>query len=185
MNQPSDYAEFLQNFCAAVLSSESKVAVYSNNYQGAHIRALQNIYLTVQHYLKPKLFSALALVYVQHYPPTQWDFNIYGKDFPELLAAQTRSSKAQEVDWQLLAMIARIEHAISRAYYGYISNSEQLPLYTRAVSNTKFISQLQKQHPYTKIANNLNINRSINIRYTRSKIYVGNGLPEVSTEISK
>lgn len=169
-----NYAESLQSFCDAVIENKKEVAAYGNNYRGAHIRALQNTYLTVQHYLAPNIFSALAFTYVQYYPPTQWDLNIYGEDFPELLAAQTKSSKANEVDWMLLAMIARIEYAISRAYYGYTGKPEPLSPYTRSANNDKFIIRLQKEHPYTKIADNLDLNRTIIIRRIGSKIYISN-----------
>lgn len=168
------YAESLQNFCDAVLDDKQKVAVYSNNYRGAHIQSLHNTYLTVQHYLEPDIFSALTLVYVQHYPPTHWDLNIYGKDFSELLAAQTKSTKAKTADWTLLAMIARIEYAISYIYYGYSQQPERLPPYTRAISHTDFILQLQKQHPYAKIADNLDISQTLIIRHSDSKIYINN-----------
>ena len=171
-DQPPSYSESLQNFCDAVLENKEKVAVYSNNYRGAHILALQNIYLTVQHYLEAKIFSALALVYVQHYPPTQWDLNIYGENFSELLVAQTKSSKAKEVDWPWLAMIARIEHAISRAYYGYIPRSELLLPYTQTINSTDFIFQLRKHHPYIKVADDLDICRTIKIRRGNSKIHI-------------
>ena len=173
-NQPLGYVESLQFFCDAVLDDKEKVAVYGNNYRGAHIRALQNTYLTVQHYLEPDIFSALALVYVRHYPPTHWDLNIYGKDFSELLAAQTKSAKAQEADWIVLAMIARIEYAISHAYYGYSHQHERISPCTHAVSHTDFISQLQKQHPYAKIANKLDISQTVIIRRTDSKIHINN-----------
>ena len=175
-SQPLNYAESLQNFCASVLENNAKVTVYSNNYQAAHIRALQNIYLTVQLYLEPKIFSALALVYVQHYPPTQWDLNIYGEHFPKLLAAQTQSGKAKEADWTLLAMIAHIEHTISRAYYGYIEKDEQVPGYDKTVENSKeYLSLLSKQHPYISIADNLDINKALVIRCADTKIYIDNG----------
>ncbi len=175
--QPIGYAESLRNFCDAVLNDNKKVAVYSNNYRGAHRRALQNIYLTVQHYLDANIFSALALVYAQHYPPTHWDLNIYGEDFAELLAAQTQSVKAKEADWALLATLARIEYAISRVYYGYTEQYEQIPPHPQAINGTDFVSQLQKQHPYTKIADNLDINRTMRVLQpqTDSKIYIDNG----------
>ena len=176
-HQPIGYAESLQNFCDAVLNDNKKVAAYSNNYRGAHRRALQNIYLTVQHYLDANMFSALTLVYLQHYPPTHWDLNIYGEGFPELLAAQTQSIKAKEADWTLLATIARIEYAIGRIYYGYTEQYEQIPPHPHATNSTDFIAQLQEQHPYTKIADDLDINQAIRVRHPHpdSKIYIDNG----------
>jgi len=171
---PSDYAESLRNFCAAVLKNNEQVTVYSNNYRAAHIRALQNIYLTVQLYLEPKIFSALAVVYVKHYPSTQWDLNIYGDSFHELLAAQTQGGKAKEADWSLLAMIARLEYAIGRAYYGY-AKDERLSPYDRTIDNSgEFLFRLRQQHPYTRIAENLDINRDLVIRCIDSKIYLNN-----------
>ena len=175
--QPISYAESLQNFCDAVLNDNKKVAVYSNNYRGAHRLALQNIYLTVQHYLDANIFSALTLVYVQHYPPTHWDLNIYGEGFPELLAAQTQSIKAKEADWKLLATLARIEYAISCVYYGYAEQYEQIPPYLKAINSTDLVSELQKKHPYTKIADDLDINQAIRVMRPQpdSKIYIDNG----------
>ena len=176
-NQPSGYAESLQNFCNFVLENKEKVAVYSNNHHAVHIRSLQNIYLTVQNYLATEIFSALALVYAQHYPPTQWDLNIYGEDFHALLAAQTQGGKAKEADWVLLALLARIEHAISRAYYGYIEQYEQLPQYYQTVDNKcvpEYLAQLSKQHPYTKIASNLDLNYPLIIWCGEVKIYIAN-----------
>ena len=93
-----------------------------------------------------------------------------------MLAAQTQSTKANEADWTLLATLARIEYAIGRAYYGYTKKYEQIPPHPQTTNNTDFISQLQKQHPYTKIADNLHINQTIRIRYRHSdsKIYIDN-----------
>ena len=175
-HQPISYAESLRNFCDAVLNDNKKVAVYSNNYRGAHRLALQNIYLTVQHYLDANIFSALTLVYVQHYPPTHWDLNIYGEGFPELLAAQAQSIKAEEADWTLLATLARIEYAISRVYYGYTEQYEPIPPYLKAIKSTDLVCELQKKHPYTKIADNLNINQNIRVHRPQpdSKIYIDN-----------
>ena len=175
--QATNYTNSLKNFCAAVLENKPQVAVYSNNYLGAHIRALQNVYLTVQHYLEADVFSALALVYVKHYPPTQWDINIYGENFPRLIAAQTNSNKAGLVDWLFIATVAQIEHAISRAYYGYISKYELLTPFTKTANNTQFISELQKRHPYTKIEKNLVLNQVIEIQLIDYKIYLRNNLP--------
>ena len=174
--QPISYAESLRNFCDAVLSDNKKVAVYSNNYRGAHRLALQNIYLTVQHYLDANIFSALTLVYVQHYPPTHWDLNIYGEGFPELLAAQTQSVKAEEADWTLLATLARIEYAISRVYYGYTEQYEPIPPYLKAIKSTDLVSELQKKHPYTKIADDLDFSQTIRVRRPQpdAKIYIDN-----------
>ncbi len=175
-HQPISYAESLRHFCDAVLNDNKKVAVYSNNYRGAHRLALRNIYLTVQHYLDANIFSALTLVYVRHYPPTHWDLNIYGEGFPELLAAQTQSVKAEEADWTLLATLARIEYAISRVYYGYTEQYEQIPPYLKAINSTDLVAELQKKHPYTKIADNLDINQTIRVRCPQvdSKIYIDN-----------
>ena len=176
-HQPISYAESLRNFCDAVLNDNKKVSVYSNNYRGAHRLALRNIYLTVQHYLNANIFSALTLVYVQHYPPTHWDLNIYGEGFPELLAAQTQSVKAEEADWTLLAMLARIEYAISHVYYGYTEQYEPIPPYLKAIKSTDLVSELQKKHPYTKIADDLDINQTIRVHRPQpdSKIYIDNG----------
>ena len=176
-HQPISYAESLQNFCDSVLSDDKKVAVYSNNYRGAHRLALQNIYLTVQHYLDTNIFSALAVVYVQHFPPTHWDLNIYGEGFSELLAAQTQSVKAKAADWALLATLARIEYAISHVYYGYTKQYEPIPPYPQAINSTDFVCELQNKHPYTKIVDDLDINQTIRVRRPQvdSKIYIDNG----------
>jgi len=177
--QPSpSYAQSLRQFCDAVLADDAAVSIYRNNYHGAHINALHNTYLTVQHYLEQKLFSALALVYVQHYPPTRWDLNLYGEHFAELIAAQTQSAKADAADWHLLARLAQLEHAISRVYYGYVRDYESLSPYPQVLTHTQPVVQLQKQHPYTQIAADLILSQAITIRCGDTKIPIENSYAE-------
>jgi hypothetical protein len=111
------YASSVEQFTSAVLSGDEPVTVYTQNYVGGHVRALQTTYPTVYSTLGDAPFAAIARVFTLHYPAAHWDINLYGEGFADLLSAQTQGGKADDFDWVLLATIARVEYAITLAYY--------------------------------------------------------------------
>lgn len=117
------YAASLDGFCDAVLSMEAAVAPYSNNYLGNHARALGHVYPRVLARLGPETFAALSRVYAQHYPALEWDLNVYGAQFADLLAAQVLGARGAEFSWRALADEARSEYRQAKAYHRSLSAS--------------------------------------------------------------
>ena len=101
------YATALQRFADAVLAEESPVAPYTNNYLGAHIRALGTTFEGVRQRLGGPVFDALAQVYARHYPAQAWD----------LLEAQIEGVRGEAFPWRALARLARREYAATVTYY--------------------------------------------------------------------
>ncbi len=111
------YIQSLSDFSLAILHDEPGFEHYSNNYFVGHCEALTTVFPCVQVLLGEAVFSALAQVYVQHFPAEDWDLNVYGEGFPSFLEAQIHSSKSNEYDWALLGRIAALEYGISLVYY--------------------------------------------------------------------
>lgn len=153
----SAYVRALTTFTDAVLEGRDDVAPYTHNYLGVHRLALGNIYLCVKELLGDGPFGALAHVYVQHFPASQWDVNRYGERFSELLAAQVYGAKADVFDWPGIAALAAIEYAITEQYYAdhdlkhggeptVIDVDESVRLHQ------DWIHRLAALHPYADIA---------------------------------
>ena len=178
---PQRYAASLQRFYAAVLAGEQHLEVYSQNYLGAHVRALENTYPVTLELLGSATFSALAQVYVQHYPPQAWDLNVYGEDFDGLLQAQEQGGRAAEYNWRGVAATARIEFALTRAYYAadgpdpvaiHIPPDPQAQLDACAIG-----ARLQQQHPFADIQQPLRLSGPVSIRRQGVRIRVDNQAP--------
>jgi hypothetical protein len=120
-----NYPETLQRFCEAVLASDPLLAPYSNNYIGGHIGALEQTFPALKQLTGDTVFTALARVYLRHYPPLYWDINLYGDAFPELVGAQAKGSRGEDFDWPTLSTLAAVEYALTRLYYA--DNSESDP----------------------------------------------------------
>jgi len=178
---PPGYASSLQRFCAAVLGGEQHVAAYSQNYLGAHVRALEHTYPVSLGLLGSATFAALAQVYVQHYPPQAWDLNVYGEDFGGLLQAQEQGGRAAAYNWRGVAATARIEFALTRAYYAedrrdpvaiHIPPDPQAQLDGCAIG-----ARLQQQHPFADIQQPLRLSGPVSVWRQGLRIRVGNQAP--------
>lgn len=160
------YCATLDDFCV-VIDDPERQTVYSHNQLAVHQGALENNFLTTRSLMEPSLFDALAQVYVKHYPATDWDINLYGEQFPELIAQQHRSSKAHACNWQWLASIASIEYAICQIYYADNGNFERDGAYLiepfMFKNSENIASLLQQHHPYITIAAVLDPNNTIKL----------------------
>lgn len=181
----SNYANSLQHFCDAVSQGEAGVSIYTNNYYGVHAQVLETIYPIVKSFLGEKIFSALAYTYAEHYPSTQWDINLYGNKFADFVAAQTQSSKANDLDWEFVATLAQIEYAIVQAYYDDDAQDTANTVYWVAPNQhppePELIVNLQEQHPYAQISQTLVFNQPIAIWRADLKIQISNHPPTSSS----
>ena len=175
------YASSLRRFCAAVLAGEEHVEAYSQNYLGAHVRALEHTYPVTLGLVGSATFAALAQVYVQHYPPQAWDLNVYGEDFDGLLQAQEQGGRAAEYNWRCVAATARIEFALTRAYYAVDGRDPvaiHIPPDPQAQPDACAIgARLQQQHPFADIQQPLRLSGSVSIWRRGLRIRVGNHAP--------
>ena len=177
-SETTSYATSLGQFCAAVMASDTAVAAYSQNYIGGHSLALENTYPGVRNKAGGSAFAALARVYVQHHPPLQWDLNLYGESFPALLAGQTQGGRASDFDWPWLAHLARIEYAISQAYYADDQVGDCSSSFTvmpeAQLSAADIVGELQRQHLFADIAQELAVNLPVIVRREGLRVGVSN-----------
>ena len=174
----TSYATSLGQFCAAVMASDTAVTAYSQNYIGGHSLALQNTFPGVHNRLGTEPFAALARVYVQHNPPLQWDLNLYGESFSALLAGQTQGGRASDFDWPWLAHLARIEYAISQAYYADDQVDDCSLSFTvmpqAQLSAGDIVGELQRQHLFADIDQALVVSLPVIVRREGLRVAVGN-----------
>jgi len=175
------YASSLQNFCAAVLAGERRLEAYSQNYLGAHVRALENTYPVTLGLLGNATFAPLAQVYVKHYPPQQWDLNLYGKDFAGLLQAQEQGGRSTDYNWCGVAGTARIEYAMTQAYYAKDQCDPVLVHIPLNVPNHldghDIGAELQRQHPFADIQQHLLLTDTVSVWRHGLRIRVSNQAP--------
>ena len=179
--QPHNYTASLQGFADAVLAGDSAVLPYTNNYRTGHASALRNAYPLVCSTLGATTFAALAQVYVTHYPPARWDLNLYGEQFPELLQAQEQGGRASEIDWRLTAATARIEYAITQAYYAEDAlthgTAPALLAATPGVKAPHLTTDLQQQHPFADIEADMVLTQAIRIWREGVRVKIDNCAP--------
>jgi len=148
---------------------------YQNNYIGAHKYALKNIYPAVHHCLGETIFFALGKAYIDNYPPKNWDINLYGEVFFELIAAQEKGKKGNEFAWQSLARLAKLEYSITQLYYMPDDSTPRKTKYVDEI-NTDIINikTLQSLHPYCNFTANLNLNLPMFAWRENAKIQIQN-----------
>ncbi len=172
------YGASLQHFCEAVLAADKSVEPYSHNYLGGHARALENTYPAVCGLLGSTPFAALARVYLLHHPPAQWDLNFYGDRFAELIQAQTQGGRAADFPWQRLADIARIEYAITQAYYAddWVSQDSVIFYIASSPGAEEFVvgTALQHHYPFADIDERLCLSRATAVRREALRVKVEN-----------
>lgn len=186
----AEYCTTLDHFCVAInepVMQQASMGTYSNNLLAAHQNALKNHFLATRLSMEPSLFTALAQVYVQHYPAMAWDINLYGEQFPNLIAQQTRSAKAQAYNWLWLASLASIEYAICKVYYADNNQYQRDNAYLiESVSHqfsdnqpsgkqgTDIGTLLQQQHPYADISETLTVKKTIRLWRDNYRIQIEN-----------
>ena len=111
------YARSLQNFSDLLVTGDAAVTPYTRNFIGGQVGALQTTFQCVCEALGAGKFAALARAYSIHYPSCEWDLNLFGSGFPELLLAQANNTRAAPCNWRLLAAVARLEYSIAATYY--------------------------------------------------------------------
>ena len=168
INSNTDYAACLQQFCHAVATEQPPVAIYTNNYRSGHVRALANTYPVTHDLLGAEVFASLTWVYTVHYPPLQWDINLYGEDFPSLLLAQKQGIRSTHYNWQHIAGIANLEYLISQLYYAHSTdfNRDNPCVFTidKGIEPAQTVTvSLQKKHPYAELANGFTIDKPVAI----------------------
>lgn len=147
------YQDSLDGFANLILGSDQRVSAYTNNYLLGHAAALANTFLLSQKVLSEDVFSALGKVYTEHYPPTNWDLNLYGSQFPAFLGAQVHGPKADAFNWHLVADIAAVEYAITQQYYATTDSNEATILNMDAAEflDEQLFQALNQQHPYVAV----------------------------------
>ena len=176
MNCPGlpQYARSLQAFSDLVTGGDAAVAPYTGNFLGGQMGALQTNFQCVCEALGATTFAALARAYSVHYPSREWDLNLFGAGFPELLMAQHNNPRAAERDWRLLAAIARVEYSIASAYYaddppgaasGAVHSGEHgiasLLAADAALPTPWTSAAMQRRNPFADIPGALVFNREI------------------------
>lgn len=176
VNGGGHYATLLDRFCQVALTENP--SPYRNNYLGGHARSMALTHPTVAQVLGDHNFPALARVYVENYPPNNWDINLYGEHLAELLAAQCHGGKGTDFDWPWLAHMARIEYGIAWAYYQPDTKAEHRtpflvePLARERMPDTATL--LQSHHAGVDIKPELLLTRPIAIWRAWLRVRVAN-----------
>ncbi len=178
-HQATNYARSLQGFCEALLRCDDRLACYSNNYYAGHVRALENTFPATFRLLHDQDFSALAQVYVEHYPAVSWDINLFGEHFSELIAAQIQSGRSSHYNWATIAAVASIEYGISSVYYAQERTFTDKTPYRisvgkDSVDSSDIILCLQQQHPYADITPALKFSLTIALWRKEQRIKISN-----------
>ncbi|MGK0442990.1 MAG: hypothetical protein ACJA0N_002810 [Pseudohongiellaceae bacterium] len=177
------YYDQLSQLTDAILRSEKVVDDYCHNYMGGHCQALQNTFPCTLEMMGNKTFSALAQVYIKHYPATNWDINLYGDGFGDFIAAQVMGPKADEFNWLLLAIVSRLEYAITCVYYAdneYSTCDDPFVLATAPTELTIINMDsftpvmLNSFHPYVDICSVLMFNYPIAVWRSVYRIQIAN-----------
>jgi hypothetical protein len=188
LKQGRGYACLLAGFCDAVMAADERLAPYSRNYLGAHHSALQNTFPSIARALGENTFAALASVYTSRYPPMAWDLNLYGEQFPGLIQAQEKGGAATAFNWRLLGAIARVEYAITAAYYADdprddspVANITSPHLLTsdcelREPWNSE---EMQRQHPFANIDPQLTFSSPVAIWREQLRVQVSHTMPGI------
>jgi hypothetical protein len=180
------YSEVLTDFCDAVMSASESLGPYTRNYQGGHRNALQNTFPSIQSALGENTFAALAAVYTSHYPPMEWDLNLYGEQFPGLIQAQEKGGAATAFNWRLLGAIARLEYAITATYYAddpqdgltdASINSPHLLATDPELSQPWNSDEMQRQHPFADIDPQLTFSSPLAVWREQLRVQVSNTIP--------
>lgn len=74
---------------AGTLSGAERLAIYRSTVTTAHVNALRQIYPVCEQVLGERVFARCAREYTWNAPSTSPDLNVYGKEFPALLAEKT------------------------------------------------------------------------------------------------
>ena len=173
---PTPYARSLQGFSQLLVTGDASVAPYTANFIGGQVGALQANFPCACEALGSAIFAALARAYSVHYPSREWDLNLYGAGFHELLLAQQDNPRAAACNWRLLAAVARVEYGIAASYYaddgpataGGTSDCGERGT-ARLLAADADLSQpwntaaLQRSNPFADIPGTLAFNREIAI----------------------
>jgi hypothetical protein len=175
-NVVTNYSSQLSQLTDAILNSEQQLDSYCHNYFGGHSQALEAIFPCTLAMMGHNTFSALALVYVRHYPAKHWDINLYGDGFSDFIAAQVMGPKANKVDWQLLAAVSGLEYAITCVYYaGSESCTGDQPLVVKPVAIDALApAALFDYHPYVDCGSIVRFNHSIYLWRHTDRIQIAN-----------
>ncbi len=91
--------------------TDQRLAVYANNYRGALLEALRDVFERVELWLGSAGFSAAAAAQIKADPPHHWTLNAYGDSFAATL-------DRLYPDDPEVADLARIDWALRRAFDG-------------------------------------------------------------------
>lgn len=138
-------------------SSSHGANVYVNNLQARRQQALMATFPVVSEQLPANIFGAISTAYAKYYPSDNWDINLYGRQFPEFLAAQVHSAKAALYSWGFIAALAHVENYLRLAYYcdadadfGFLGlESNNTDFSPEALAQT-----FKEKHPYAYVVSN-------------------------------
>lgn len=144
------YAAMLKNLLSQTIPQTPS---YQNNLIATRFRALQQHFRITHGLLGEKVFFAIANSYAQHVASKNWDINIYGESFADLIKQQIHSHKANKFNWAYIAWVANTEYQLLLLYY---NDSDQPKISVKltipyCVDNKSLISLLidfSQQYPW-------------------------------------
>jgi hypothetical protein len=102
-----------------------RLAVYAGGYYARTREALEEVYESVRHVVGEAAFARLCRAYAARYPSMEYNLNLAGRHFAELLAQEPISRELP-----FLPDLARLEWAVCQAFHAF----EQPPLVPMALA---------------------------------------------------
>jgi hypothetical protein len=101
------------------LTASERIGIYAHAYYARLLEVLGESFPVLRRVLGPELFEPIAFEYLQRYPSRSYTLDRLGDRFAQFLE-ETRSADAGEPPaWpEMLADLARFEHAIARVFDG-------------------------------------------------------------------
>lgn len=113
----TDDASFLSELLPLnSISKEMQISIYRNNVNGAHQKALSQIYPACFNILGEDYFNQICYVYRFKHPSVDADLNKYGERFPMFLQEKIDNCKELE-DLEYLAELAYLEWHWHESYF--------------------------------------------------------------------
>ena len=129
--------------------------VYRSNRLLSLSGALESNFSVVRYLMGGDFFAALARVYVDHFPSTDWDINLYGDRYPSFIKAQEKSGRIIDYRWADLAWLAELEYRLLLLYYSEGDSQSNLlpegfPMGLMA-SLSELVASFSEFHPWLSI----------------------------------
>lgn len=101
------------------MTASERVGIYAHAYYARLLECLGECFPILRRVLGPDLFEPIAFEYLQRYPSRSYTLDRLGDRFAQFLEENRAADAGEPPDWpEMLADLARFEHAIARVFDG-------------------------------------------------------------------